>query len=212
MRTSAFLLLLLTGLLGAGCNRYGRRVPDEVLKKLPYESRIELLEAENELALAIDHLDEAKAEVVRTREALRRAKERLAAAKKEVRQADDEISKEVAQLAVAEGESRVEFLRARQRVNSKEESIHELLLRCAHAKFELARLTVARKAKIAGSESLPTEAFENQAKSCDAEVAEDREELKKKQADQKAAKDVWDADKQALAKKTFDARASPYVE
>ena len=45
-------------LLAAACGpRYGLRVPDELVKKLPYESRIELLESENDLALAIGYLE-----------------------------------------------------------------------------------------------------------------------------------------------------------
>ena len=42
--------------------------------KLPYEAKIELLEAENDLALAVDRLDEARAEVSRARDQIRRAR------------------------------------------------------------------------------------------------------------------------------------------
>ena len=51
-RAAAFLLFLL---LAAGCGP--KRVPTDLINRLPYEARIELLEAENDLALAIDHLD-----------------------------------------------------------------------------------------------------------------------------------------------------------
>ncbi|MFZ5468626.1 MAG: hypothetical protein ACOZIN_04235 [Myxococcota bacterium] len=212
MSPRPFLLWFTLSLLAAGCNRYSRRVPDDVLKRLPYESRIELLEAENELALAIDHLDEAKAEVSRTRDGLRRAKDRLGAAKNEVGEAEDDVSRDVAELAVLEAESRVAFLRARQVVNVKKEAIQELALRCAHARFEVARVNVARKAKVEGAEGLSTEEFESQAKSCEEAVAEKKTALKEELEEEKAAKSTWDKDKRELAKKTFDARASPYVE
>ncbi|MBI3181902.1 MAG: hypothetical protein HYZ28_07135 [Myxococcales bacterium] len=204
--------LLLLGLFCAACASYGKRVPDRLLEKLPYESRIELLEAENDLALAIDRLDEAKAEILRTRDAIRRAKDRRSAAKDEVGKADDNIAREVAELAVAEADARVDFLRARQQVNVEEERIHELALRCAHARFELARVQITRKAKVEGSESLPVPDFEGQVKECEAAVAQRRAESRERAQQMAQAKDAWEKQKSALAKKTFDARASPYVE
>ena len=109
------LLLLAVGALGAGCGI--KRVPDSMIEKLPYEARIELLEAENDLAIAVDRLDEQHNEVTRTRELIRRGKDRLKAAESEVSNANDALSKEVAQLAVTEGDARVQYLRAKQKVN-----------------------------------------------------------------------------------------------
>ena len=206
-RTAA---LLLFGFLFAGCGP--RRVPPDLLTRLPYEARIELLEAENDFALAIDHLDSAQAEVAHTRDQLRRAKERLSAAESEVGRAEDKTSQDVATLAVAEAEARVEYLRARQSVNVKTEGIQKQSMRCAQSRFEQARLLVARKAKIEGSESLSPQEFEDEVKRCDAEVVEMRTAMKEQTAGAAAAKETWEKQKSALAKKTFDARASPYVE
>ena len=197
---------------GACGPKYNLRVPDDQLQKLPYESRIELLEAENELAVAIDHRDEAVSEVGRAREALRRAKDRLAAADDELSEADDKVASEVAMLAVEEANARVEFLRAQQQLNVKGLALFELSLRCAHARFELARLHVARKAKVEGSESLAVPKFEGQVKACEDEVAERKAQLTEQTQAAAGAKESWDKRKSALAKKTFDARASPFVE
>jgi hypothetical protein len=193
-----------------GCG--AKRVPNDVLEKLPYESRIELLEAENELALAVDHLDEAHNEVSRTRDAIQRAKDRRSSAKNEVGDAKDPQSREVAQLAVEEADARVEYLRARQRVNVANEDVQDVELGCARERFELARVTVARKAKVRGSEGLNPERFEKQVKSCEADVASDRKKLKQKVQEAEAARSDWEKRKTVLARKTFDARASPYVE
>ena len=210
MTCARYAALLLFGFLCAGCGV--KRVPQDLLARLPYEARIELLEAENDYALAIDHLDEAQAEVAHTRDQLRRAKDRLSAAESEVSRAEDKTSQEVATLAVAEAEARVEYLRARQSVNVKNEGLQKQNRRCAQARFEQARLTVARKAKIEGSESLSPEEFEAQVKSCDADALELRTAMKEQTSGAAAAKEAWEKQKSALAKKTFDARASPYVE
>lgn len=203
------------GVLALLCScggRYGMKVPDSMFDKLPYETRVELLEAENDLALALDHVDEAENEVQRTRDNIRRAKDRRSAAKSEVGQADDDNSRQIAELAVEEAEARVDHLKVVQKLNVKKIDVRELELRCAHARYQQARLTIARKAKIEGSESLDPADFEAQVKSCEAEVVGKKEGLKEHQAQVAAAKEAWDAKKAELAKRTFDARASPYVE
>lgn len=206
-------LLLSLSLLTAACGpSYGMRVPDALVKKLPYETRIELLEAENDLALAIDRVDEADNEINRARDNIRRAKSRQEAAEDEEDRAQDASSREVAQLAIAESEARVEYLRAHQRLNVGLREVEQLSLRCAFARFELARLTAARKAKVQGSERLEPKEFEEQVSECEAAVKEERANLGGDTKEAQAAKEAWEAKKAALAKKTFDARASPYVE
>ncbi len=206
-------ILLFTLPLLAACGpRYGMRVPDEMVKKLPYETRIELLEAENDLALAIDKVDEASSEIGRARDNIRRARSRAKAAEAELDRAEDNVSKEVAQLTIDEAEARVDYLRARQHLNVALLDVEQLALRCAFAKFELARVTAARKAKVEGSEELDPKKFEEQVAGCETAVKEERAGLGSNTAEEKAAREAWEAKKAALAKKTFDARTSPYVE
>ena len=101
---------------------------------------------------------------------------------------------------------------AQQTVNVKNLDLQELALRCAHARFELARLNVARKAKVEGSESLALSKFEGQVKACEEEVAGEKTKMKEQSQLAAGAKEAWDKRKSALARKTFDARASPFVE
>ncbi len=203
-------LLLSVLVWGAGCGL--RHVPIDVLDLLPYEAKIELLEAENDLALAVDRLDEARAEVARARDQIRRGKDRYSAARDEVSAASDQNSKEVAELAVTEADKRVEWLRAKQRVNVREEDLAEQNLTCAQARYEVSRLTAARKAKLEGSERLEPEKFEAQLKSCEADYATLQEKAKEVGAEAETMRADWDQARAALAKKTFDARASPFVE
>ena len=206
-------ILLLTLPLLAACGpAYSMRVPDRLVQRLPYETRIELLEAENALALAIDKVDESANEIARARDNIRRAKSRLAAAEDEEDRAPDATSREVAKLAIEEAEARVEYLRARQRLNVGLHEVEQLALRCAFARFELSRLTAARKAKVEGSEGLEPKDFEEQVAECEADVKAERAELAEDTSEEKAAREAWEVKKAALAKKTFDARASPYVE
>lgn len=207
--TRALLTLPLLA-LAAGCGL--KRVPLKVLEQLPYEAKIELLESENDLALAVDRLDEARAEVQRTREQIRRAKERHSAAKDEVGAAADQPSREVAELAVTEADKRVAWLRASQELNVQEEELAEQNFTCAAARYEVVRLTAARKAKLEGSEKLEPAVFEQQLKDCEATYAAKKEKAKVSGDEAEKVRAEWDQARASLAKKTFDARASPFVE
>lgn len=198
--------------LGCAPRYSNKKVPGELVAKLPYEVRIELLEAENELGVAVDQRDEAESEVLRTRNAIRRARDRKAAAEREVGEAHDQVSKEVARLAVDEAGARIEYLRARQEANLAVQERDDLALQCAWAKYELAKLNAARKAKVDGAEKQPLKEFEEQPRQCQAEVVNKQLRVTQEIQQAEAAKATWDAKKSALAKKTFDARASPYVE
>lgn len=204
-------LLLVVALAALGACGV-KRVPQTILENLPYEAKIELLESENDLALAVDRLDEARAEVARTREQIRRAKDRYSAAKSEVSAAADALSKEVAELAVVESDARVEWLRARQRVNVREESLADQNMTCALARHEQSRLTAARKAKLEGSEDYDPAVFDQQVKDCDTDYVALKEKLKETNTEADAVRAEWEKARSALAKKTFDARASPFVE
>ncbi len=198
---------------GVGCGpRYALGVPKEVVSKLPYESRIDLLEAENALAVAVDKVDESQNEVLRTRESLRRSRSRLDTAHREQGRAKDAVSQEVAKLAIEEADARIEYLRRRQELNVQNKEIEELAFRCQYARFEASRLQVAQKAKVEGSEKLKPEDFDKQIKDCDAEVAQRRKDTTQNAQRAEQAKTAWEAKRVAFAKKTFDARASPYVE
>lgn len=205
-------LALASVALSACGHRYGRRVPDELLTRLPYESRIELLEAENDYGVALDKRDESENEVVRTRDAIRRAKDRRSAAGDEDWRARDAVSKEVARLAIDEADARVEYLRSRQEVNERQLDIEDLAVDCARAHLEQARINIARKTKVAGSEKLEPKDFDEQVKGCDAELAQRRKETAELEKRAQTQKSAWETRKGALARKTFDARASPYVE
>ena len=202
-------LLSLVLVFLSGCMK---RVPESMIDQLPYEARIELLEAENDLAIAVDRLDEARNEVLRTRELIRRAKDRRGAANSEVSNANGTLSIEVAQLAVTESEARVEYLRAKQKLNVFEEGLGSMLLDCAMTRFELTRLLAARKAKLEGSESLDPVEFEKQVKACEDKYAGAKASMKDQEGEASGLRATWDQSKEQLAKKTFDARASPYVE
>ena len=200
-------------LLALGCGgKYGRSVPDDLVNKLTYENKIDLVEAENDLFVAYDRVDEAENEMLRTRDQIRRAKRSEGAAGDEIGEARDPASKEVALLARDEAQARVVYLRARQDVNVRNRELEELNRQCAVARYQLARLNAVRKVKVQGSERYDPKDFERQVKVCETDSAERKKNTKPDQERLEKARAEWEKKRDILARKTFDARASPFVE
>jgi hypothetical protein len=210
LRTTVCLWALL---MAAGCSgKYGRTVPNDMVNTLTYENKIDLVEAENDLFVAYDKVDEAENEILRTRDQIRRAKRSESLANDEIGQAKDQATKDVAQLARDEAQARVDYLRARQDLNVRNRSLDELNRTCAVARYQLARLQAVRKVKVPGSERYDPKDFEKQVASCQAELAEKKKASKPEQERMEKARAEWEKKRDLLARKTFDARASPFVE
>jgi hypothetical protein len=212
MRRNSLPCLAVLLLLAACGGRYNMKVPDGLVQQLPYENKIDLLEAENDLFIAYDRVDETENVVNQTRDQIRRAKRAEGIASDEVGQSKDPATKEIAELTVEEIRARIEYLRARQTMNVQLREVEEINRQCAVARYQLARLLAVRKAKVKGSEGYKPEDFERQAKACDAEVAERRKDLKPDEDRLTKTRTDWEKRKEVLAKRTFDARASPFVE
>jgi hypothetical protein len=210
LRTTAWFWALL---LAAGCGgKYGRTVPDDLVNKLTYEDKVDLVEAENDLFVAYDKVDDAENEILRTRDQIRRAKKSESLASEEIGLARDQVSKELASLARDEAQARVEYLRAKQDLNVRNRGLDELNRTCAVTRYQLARLTAVRKVKVPGSERYDPKDFERQARQCEAELADQRKASKPEQERTEKARAEWEKKRDVVARKTFDARASPFVE
>ena len=210
-RPISLCFLLFLGAAACG-GKYGRTVPDDMVNKLTYENKIDLVEAENDLFVAYDRVDEAENEILRTRDQIRRAKKSESLANDEIGLARDQVGKDVAVLARDEAQARVQYLRAKQDLNTRNRTVDELGRTCAVARYQLARLTAVRKVKVPGSERYEPKDFELQVKQCEAELAERKKAANPEQERMERARADWEKRRDVLARKTFDARASPFVE
>jgi hypothetical protein len=210
LRTTAWWWVLL---LLAGCGgKYSRKVPDDMVNKLTYEDKVDLVEAENDLFVAYDRVDDAENEILRTRDQLRRAKKSESLANGEIGQAKDQATKELAVLAREEAQARVEYLRARQDLNVRNRELDELNRTCAITRYQRARLTAVRKVKVPGSERYEPKDFEVQVKQCEGELADRRKAAKPERERMEKTRAEWEKRRDVVARKSFDARASPFVE
>jgi len=209
VRTTALWALLLL----AGCGgKYGRTVPDDMVSKLTYEDKVDLVEAENDLFVAYDRVDDAENEILRTRDQIRRAKKSVSLAGDEIGQAKDPGTKDLAILSRDEAAARVDYLRAKQDWNVRNRELDELNRTCAITRYQLARLSAVRKVKVPGSERYDPKDFERQVKTCEADLADRRKAAKPERERMEKARAEWEKKRDVVARKSFDARASPFVE
>ena len=111
-----------------------------------------------------------------------------------------------------EAQARVEYLRARQDWNVKNRELDELNRTCAITRYQSARLTAVRKVKVPGSERYDPKDFERQVKQCEGELADRKKGAQPQRERMEKARAEWEKKRDVVARKTFDARASPFVE
>ena len=200
--------------MAAGCGgKYGRTVPNDMVNTLTYENKIDLVEAENDLFVAYDKVDEAENEILRTRDRIRRAKKSESLANDEIGQAKDQATKDVAQLARDEAQARVDYLRARQDLNVSNRSLDELEPHLRHRPLPARPAPGGAQGEgAAAARRYDPKDFEKQVASCQAELAEKKKASKPEQERMEKARAEWEKKRDLLARKTFDARASPFVE
>ena len=208
------LLAALAALVLGGCGI--KRVPPEVISRLPLENKIELLEAENDFYIAIDRHDEATDRALHTRDELRQARDRIGEAKdarsRIKSESNDSRQYEVADLAVEEAYEKRDWLESWVDVQWALVKAEDANLDVARARFEKSKVALCKKAKVQGSEKLDMAAFEAQVKSLEERakrIAEDAEAQRKKAED---VRGKWNATRRALAQKTGGALGSPWVE
>lgn len=173
----------------------GQRVPEEMLARIPFAGRVELLDAEDELALAQQRVEEAARDEAKLKEEIRSAESHLSRAEAA---ADRQKSPKLEELAVNEARARLKYLYARDDAEQRNRKAAELQLQCARARLELARVKVVQKVKVKGAEQLPLESFEKQVDRCSAQLEERHVELRTQQAKMRAARSDWESRKLAL--------------
>jgi hypothetical protein len=156
--TALWALLLLAGCSG----KYGRTVPDDMVNKLTYEDKVDLVEAENDLFRRLrPRRRRGERDPPHPRSDSPGEEVRIAR-RGEIGQAKDPNTKELAVLSRDEAQARVEYLRARQDWNVRNRELDELNRTCAVTRYQLARLTAVRKVKVPGSERYDPKDFDRQ--------------------------------------------------
>lgn len=191
------------------------RVDDRAVARLPLESKLDLIEAENDLFIAVDATDEAASKVLETREDYRKADTRIAEAHEALNQAEaagDSKLIEIGKLSIQESKERKDFLEAHLDVAWAELDVEKAKLELARARYERARAQVVKKANVEGAQAIKLEAFDKQVADLEATVKNEQERKAAQAAAEEKIRSRWYATKLVLASKTGGAQGSPWVE
>ena len=205
--------LAAVALLLAGCGL--TRVDEAAVGRLPLEAKLDLIEAENDLFIAIDAVDEAANRLGETRDDYHNADNRIAEAKESLKQAEianDPKLIEVGKLSVQESKDRKDFLDSWVDVMAAMLDVEKSKLDLARARYERNRAQAVKKANVEGAQKITLADFDKQVAGLEADV---KSQLAKAQAQNAAAEKVrgtWYATRRVLAGKTGGAQGSPWVE
>lgn len=197
----------------AGCGLL--RVDEAAVGRLPLEAKLDLIEAENDLFIAIDAVDEAANKVLETREDYKNADNRIGEAKEALKNAElakDPKLIEIGRLSVQESKDRQQFLSAWEDVMWAMLDVEKAKLDLAKGRYEKTRAQSVKKANVEGAQKIKVEDFDRQVQKLEAAV---KSETARAQARNTAAEKVrgtWYATRRVLAGKTGGAQGSPWVE
>jgi hypothetical protein len=209
-------LVVVTCALLAACGpSVSLRVEQRSLQQLPLESRLDLLDAENDLFAAVDRRDDAEQGVEDARIAVRRANARIGEEEHDLDKAEDTHDKQgvvVGKLAVEESKVHRDYLETQVDVARAHFRVEEARLLVAEARFERAKADVAKKAKTPGSADLKLKEFDDQVTRLEAHVKDVQKGYEAEQKDSEKEKQKWLALSVKLSQLTGGAQGSAWVE
>ncbi|MBI5544003.1 MAG: hypothetical protein HY901_08960 [Deltaproteobacteria bacterium] len=206
-------LAIALALLTCGCGI--KRVDEAAVARLPLESKLDLIEAENDLFIAVDSVDEAANRVLETREDYRNADQRISEAKEALataESANDPKLVEIGKLSVQESKERKEFLSAWEDVMWAMLDVEKAKLDLAKARYERSRAQAVKKANVEGAQKIKVDDFDKQVAELEAAVKKETAAAQSQNANAEKVRGTWYATRRVLAAKTGGAQGSPWVE
>jgi peptidoglycan hydrolase CwlO-like protein len=214
MKNLATAVLVLLGLCACS-GPIKERVKPDLVRALPMESRIELLDAENALFAAVDGVDEAKSLVEDAQHESDQADDRIDEAKdqrKKAKKDGDANAESIAELAIVEAKARKDFLKVEAKALRGMVHVREAELDVARGRYELAKAREVKRVNLDGSEKLKVEAFEAQVERLEERVKNLQADVDGIRSGGDEQKKAWDDSRAELARATGGAQGSAFVE
>ncbi len=211
MRPRLPLLALL--LAASGCAT--ATVESRSVALLPLEVKLDLIEAENEMFVAVDAVDEQGARALDAREQYRRSADRIQEAKDvldQVSQGKDKKQLEVAQLSLKESRERREFLDLWTDVQFELLSLEKAKLEAARARLERVKAKAVKKANVLGAEKIELAAFDKAVLQAEERVKQAGADADKAKAEAEKLRGGWMTTRRDLAQRTGGGQGSPWVQ
>lgn len=198
-----------------GCSGLGHTVDRHMLRDISIENKLQLFEAENELAIAVDEREN----IIREGQQVRRQKDATLAGVDDAREdrgraADkaDAKAEALAALAIEVLELKIEFLNAMldhidDRLNAQED-----LTRVALAKFELAKARIVKRNNVSGASGIDLADFEAQVDRCVETARDAQRDVSRAEAEVAQARAKWISERARLEKQSDGGLGSAWAE
>jgi hypothetical protein len=196
-----------------GCGH--ARVSEKSLAALPLEAKLDLVEAENDLFIAVDAVDEAANRVMETREEYARSGERIREAKEALKLAEasrDPKHVEIAELSIQESKERRAWLDAWLSVQWALLDAEKAKLELARGRYERTQAQTVKKANVQGAEKINLADFDGRVADLEADGKRAMGKAQKEAQSAEKVKDAWSATRHTLAQKTGGGLGSAWVE
>jgi peptidoglycan hydrolase CwlO-like protein len=191
------------------------RVEQRSIKDLPLESRLDLLDAENDLFSAVDRRDDAEAAIDDARAAVRKADARVDEADRNLDQAKerrDQGGVDVGRLAILEAKAHRKVKEWELRFSHKDLDVAEAQLLVAEGRFEKSKAEVAKRAKTPGAAELKVQDFDKQVERLLVHVKSVQKDADATHKDAEKDQAKWQALSRQLSELTGGAQGSAWVQ
>lgn len=191
------------------------RVSEKSLAALPLEAKLDLIEAENDLFIAIDAVDEVANRVLETKEDYEKSDERIGEAKEALKLADASNDKNhlaIAELSLQESKERRAYLDAWLSVQWALLDAEKAKLELARGRYERVQAQTVKKANVAGAEKINLADFDRRVTSLEANAKKAAARAQKEAESAEKVKSIWSATRRTLAQKTGGGQGSAWVE
>lgn len=210
-----WLVMPLLPLLATACSTLAFTVDGDLLQEVSLESKIMLFDAENDVSIAIDELDQIQRDIREIKQDIRDAQEQVAEAESDAARAsgkDDDEAELLGETAAEVFELKIDYLMGELDYLGEKREIQDNLIDVAKAKFELAKAKLVKKNNVRGVEDIEIEDYEAQVDYY-VEVAQmDQEWLAELATEVEGIKTFWLEERTKLQEASGGALGSPWAE
>lgn len=207
-RKSALAAVFLAGLLQAGCG-LRHRVDRDLLDPIPPEDKLQLFGAENDVLIAKDEIEAARADKEDAQDAVERAERDASIQSK---RAGSEKDKKVAALLRLWGQKRVEWRDAEVDLCDARRDAAKSELAAARARYERAKAQIVKERTPRAATGISLKDFDGQVKSYESDATSERKAMERVRAARDKKRKAYDEVSRQLQTASGGAYGGPWAD
>ncbi|MBN1960942.1 MAG: hypothetical protein JW841_08345 [Deltaproteobacteria bacterium] len=207
--------ILATVLLLGGCGGLSYQVDRDLLLEVSVENKLLLFEAENEVSIAIDELEQISRQIQKVKQQISSVNSQRNAAEADYERADskeDEKAMQIAKTSADILELKKDFLEARVSLFEEKLKAQDGLVRVAFAKYELAKAKLVKKNNVRGADKIDLADYEAQVDEVVAVAREEQQAINETEKEVETLRKQWLDSRNQLEQTSGGGAASPWAD